>query len=459
LKGIVIVIFILAALLLVGFLIYFSPISEVNAADTCVTYSSSSNLITLTCGSRTLTQIYNNLQKYPNVLKKEDNISKIWLLNADLAVQKGATLSINSTDTSWLKINSPSGKAGYRLLVGGNIIINSVKITSWDIIKKNYVKTKMTNLIPRSYIIINGTGTANITNSEIAYLGYAHRDSYGLTYYSGATSHISNNKIHDLWYGFYSSGNDAHNIVIENNEIYRNSIYGIDLHTGSHDLVIRKNIIHDNGKHGIVCSSDCYNILIESNRISNNFQNGILLSNNISRSIIRDNSLYNNKGAQIFIQGISNNNSIYHNTINGGESGITISESSNNHIERNVILNPSQYGIHLLRAASQNVIGHNKISDASNYTLFIQDPHTDSNVIENNLFLTNSRQNAIKLYNTASSSHTRLINNTISTASSSLVWNMPLTIILIIVVALGAIIIAGRTVLIKRRVSSGQGSR
>jgi mannuronan 5-epimerase len=54
------------------------------------------------CEHANLTDIDNQLQN-PDVLHKE-TIDGVWLLNAGMVIENDATLFINSTNTSWLKI-------------------------------------------------------------------------------------------------------------------------------------------------------------------------------------------------------------------------------------------------------------------------------------------------------------------------------------------------------------------
>ena len=66
---------------------------------------------------------------------------------------------------------------------------------------------------PRPFITVekDATGTTDITNPEIAYLGY-EKGSFsgvgtaGLNYYGGDGSILRDNNIHHLYFGFYSSG-------------------------------------------------------------------------------------------------------------------------------------------------------------------------------------------------------------------------------------------------------------
>ena len=60
------------------------------------------------CDSANLTDIYNQLRN-SDVLEKAESLTsgQVWLLDAGIIIKNGATLYINSTDTSWLKIVAP----------------------------------------------------------------------------------------------------------------------------------------------------------------------------------------------------------------------------------------------------------------------------------------------------------------------------------------------------------------
>ena len=102
-------------------------------------------------------------------------------------------------------------------------------------------------------------------------------------------------------------------MVIENNQVHHNTIYGLDPHTGTHDMIIRKNVVHDNGQFGIICSLNCNNITIENNEVySNGDKNtgaGIMFSRNMVNSIARNNDVHHEAAAAISISQ-SNNNQI-----------------------------------------------------------------------------------------------------------------------------------------------------
>src|SRR5215203_1767943 len=373
--------------------IYFSPIQATTTDASCIRYNSSEKVISITCKGANLTGVYNQL-KDPNLLRKGVDGDGVWLLNAGIVIEKDATLFINSSDTSWLKIVAPPtyneetasneeernsenlvAKAnGIEVL--GSLKINSVKMTSWDPFSNNYaVNEGKRNLrgteyevelgSPRPFISVEGeaTGTTDITNSEIAYLGYeggvGGGPVVGLTYFGGDGSVISNNDIHHLYFAFYSNG--VGHITIENNHIHDSGHYALDPHTGTHDMIIRNNTVEDNGSIGIICSLDCYNITIENNTVSNNTKMGIMLSRNTFDSLVRNN------------------------IVSGEEQGIVISESHNNEINNNKV-SDSGRGIDLDKESTENVIYANillNIPDPSD-ALYIEEGAAEQNDLYSN---------------------------------------------------------------------------
>jgi parallel beta-helix repeat protein len=326
----------------------------------------------ITCAYANIVDIYNQINDN-NILSKESSTENIWLLNAGLDIQRGATLYINSTDTNWLKIVS-DGINPNAIHVFGSLKIDSVKITSWNPSTNSYGTTNGTRhsaedklvthigtLRPVIKVEGDATGTTDITNSEIAYLGYEGGTSpgaSGLSYYGGDNSIIKNNKIHNLYFGFYSKG--VGGIVIEDNLIYDNDIYGLDPHTGTHDMVIRNNIVYNNGGFGIICSVDCYNITIENNKVHDNYH-GIMLSRNMTNSIVKGNNIYNENVTGIAISD-SYNNQIFRNTISNSEDGVFLNvKASNNQIFRNTISNSSNAIVFSSDAGSDNTLTDNKI--------------------------------------------------------------------------------------------------
>jgi parallel beta-helix repeat protein len=341
--------------------------SSSSSSSECITYNPEEKVITITCKSANMTDINNQLND-PDVLHKETT-NGVWLLNAGIIIEEDATLYINSTDTSWLKI-AADGETAYPILVSGSLKIDSVRISSWDPNTNDYALTEDSHRegievevgTPRPYIRIEeeATGNTDITNSELAYLGYegglgAGRS--GLRYDGGDGSIIRGNNIHNMWFAFYSDG--VGGIVIENNHIHHNGHYGLDPHTGTHDMIIRNNTVHDNGAIGIICSVDCHNITIENNKVYNNTNMGIMFSRNMSDSVARYNTVSNEEQGIVISE--SHNNEIYNNTVSDSGSGIDIDEdSSENVVYNNTIINipdPSE-ALHLRDGASEQNTHH-----------------------------------------------------------------------------------------------------
>ena len=124
------------------------------------------------------------------------------------------------------------------------------------------------------------------------------------------TSILKGNHHHNR-FGFYSVG--IGNMVLEDNHVHHNFMYGFDPHTGTHDMIIRNNTVFDSGAMGIICSLDCYNILIEDNEVYNSFGSGIMFSRNMTNSIARNNYVYNEE--QCIFVSASHNNQVYNNTV------------------------------------------------------------------------------------------------------------------------------------------------
>jgi mannuronan 5-epimerase len=360
----------------------------------------------------------------------------VWILNAGIVIGKKASLIIDSTDTSWLKIvstptmqlkqksaNMTEEEADYSddtltvimtdmnsnasisnnftdvkngtivvskhngdnpngIHVHGSLKIDSVKITSWDPEKNDVVKfgfgkrpgeehtkSDYDTAEPRAFIRVSkdATGTTNITNSEIAYLGYSCSRCAGISYYGGEGSIIKNSEIHNLLKGYYSKNMGY--MLIEGNKFHDNYLYGIDPHTGSNNIIIRKNIVYSNNASGIICSKDCHSLLIEDNEVYDNSGagRGISFSINTTNSIARNNHVYDNPRCIAFNRE-SNFNQVYNNTLLNCNTGISVSGTSNNLIHDNKIDNVSN-GISIENITNQ--IYNNEISSSKNGIIFM----------------------------------------------------------------------------------------
>ena len=159
------------------------------------------------------------------------------MLNANLNIANGANFYINSTDASWLKINSTTPESAYDIDIFGNMNIDSVKITSWNSTSNNYTTTD--GKVPRASITImpKASGKTDIVNSEISYLGYnsTHRD--GLAYFGSNGGVFANNTMHDIWNGPHLQGTG------EKPKIHDNRISAVANYSNQGELQNASNLI------------------------------------------------------------------------------------------------------------------------------------------------------------------------------------------------------------------------
>ena len=359
--------------------------------NSCINFDKVDRLIKIACSHADLPLI----EKYVNnsdIVKRENHDNKNWVLNAGLLIEKNSIFYINSSTVDWLKviptqvtnankttvnnIDNPNG-----IHVYGTLEIDSVKITSWDPIKQDVIqfnfgkrpgeehtKSYYDTSQPRVFIRISksATGTTNVTNSELAYMGYSCSRCSGISYYGGVGSIIQGNEIHHLLKGFYSK--DMRFMTIDDNHIHDNYLYGIDPHTGTRDMVIRNNLVYNNNASGIICSKSCQNIIIEGNKVYHN-KDGIAFSIETTNSIARNNLVYNQPRCVSFSRD-SNDNEVYNNTLTNCKTAVYIGDSSNNNIHNNKIIN-SESGIILTNVS--NYFRQNELYD-SKYGIVVLNP-------------------------------------------------------------------------------------
>jgi mannuronan 5-epimerase len=336
--------------------------AEAGGVRACIDYNQIENTITITCNASFLgvVQTIND----PAILEELENDE--YLLKANLQVVDGVTFAMSSygDNLQYLKITGANG-----IIVEGKILINGVKITSWNVSDDDVVQQDMNGSISRGYIQFAASEGAQILNSEFGYLGDVEPGRRGFDLFGGGgPSHdmgIRGSKSHDMWMAFYSNG--AYNIVVDGNEYYNNIKYALDPHTGTYNMNITNNWLHHNPI-GAICSDDCYNILIEGNVAHDNTNAGIFFSRNMTNSIARNNHVYNTNTGILVSE--SPNNQIYDNTIEGAmEEGILLFNpdipddglAEDNHVYNNTI-SDSENGIRLTRS-QDNILENITFSD------------------------------------------------------------------------------------------------
>jgi len=337
----------------------------------CIDYESSDNTISINCNSSFLdvVQTINDSDIIENVGNGE------YILNANLEVADGITFAMTSNQDGliYLKIAGENG-----ITVYGKILIDGVKITSWDVSDDDVIQQNINGTIPRAYIHFAASEGAQIINSEFGYLGFVEPGRRGFDLIGGGgPSHdmlVRSSKFHDMWMAFYSSG--AYNITVDGSEYYDNIKYSLDPHTTTHDMNITNNWIHDNPI-GVICSDRCWDILIEGNLIQDTTRAAIFFSRNMTDSIARDNHVIN------------------------AETGILLSESPNNQVYNNTIEGAMGEGIRLLNPelmddgmTEGNLVYDNAISDSE---IGIRATRSQNNIVENTTFSDNIESSEYRL--------------------------------------------------------------
>lgn len=352
----------------------------------CASFNHISRIINVT-GRCTLPDVYTAISD-ENILRKEPSAGA-WFLNSSILISKGATLFLASNEVNWMKISSDGrstmGRESnefvpYYIMNFGKLDIDGVKITSWNPKINSYTSQMPNGTVPRPFITIgNGSDPVRIVNSELAYLGYNSSRKQGISFYGGDFSTLRGNRIHDMWYGFFST--NVGNITIEGNSVLNNYKYGIDPHLRSHDMTIKKNFIY-NSRIGLICSLDCSNMLLEKNRIEKNNQIGLMLSRNATNSTLR----YNNISSSDIGLSVSNSNSnnVYYNIVSQANEGVSVkNNSTNNILSNNTVIGPKECGILVSTGSKNNFIYSNYIHNYNKSGICL------SNGAQNNSFSSN----------------------------------------------------------------------
>jgi parallel beta-helix repeat protein len=336
-----------------------------NAAEAgeggCIDYDQGENTITINCNASFL-DVIQAINNDPDVIENLGNGE--YLLNANLEIADGVTFEMtsNSDGLQYLKIAGANG-----IIVYGKILIDGVKITSWDVSDDDVIEQNINGTIPRGYIQFAASEGAQIINSEFGYLGFVEPGRRGFDLLGGGEpSHdmlIRGSKFHDMWMAFYS--NAAYNITVDGNEYYNNIKYSLDPHTTTHDMNITNNWIHDNPI-GPICSDRCWDILIEGNLVQDTANAAIFFSRNMTDSVARNNHVIN------------------------ARTGILLSESPNNQVYNNIVEGATEQGILLFNpdiaddgSTEGNTVYNNVISSSDNG---IRSTRSHTNVVENTTF-------------------------------------------------------------------------
>ncbi len=334
-------------------------------------WASSSNRIYIEDGgSATLSQIQAALPNAP--LQRVTPGSDIWLLQAHLYVQDGSRLDLHGPeaggDVGELRLYSANhgGEHNFITIVAdhGQIDIQQTRIVSWDPDAQGpdteYSQYGRAHIRVSSRFDSDGVtpleSRMDIVASEVAWLGYAGAEAYGLSWKVNGSGpdlyerlqvrgDIHDSYIHHNYFGIYTYGHQSG--IWRNNEVSHNVQYGIDPHDDSDDLLIADNNVHDNGNHGIIASQRCDRVIIRNNRSYGNAGNGIMLHRDSNDAVVEGNQAYQN-----------------------GDSGIAVFASSRAVIRNNELLDNALYGMRFSVGSADNLVEDNVVAYSGRHGLF-----------------------------------------------------------------------------------------
>jgi parallel beta-helix repeat protein len=302
-----------------------------------------------------------------------DRERRIWLLGANLVITSGSALRLHGPaaggDVAELRLKSNNSSAGGSFVSvtadHGYLDIRATRITSWDT-ERNGPDTEYESYGRafirvrsrlRSMVLIPLQSRMDITDSEVAYLGYGANESYGLVWKVVAPQpyvfghvrvygNVVRSRIHHNYFGLYTSG--AQDSEWRDNQVYQNVHYGLAPHNRSDDLRIERNDVHHNGHHGITVRQRCLRASIRDNRVWRNGEGGITVHRDSNDAVVTGNEVFAN-----------------------AESGITIYASSGAVVRDNVSLDNGMIGVQLAMGTTGSRVENNEIGGNHVYGVFV----------------------------------------------------------------------------------------
>lgn len=282
-----------------------------------------------------------------------------------------------------VRLKSDSSGFVYMKFFNSDALIEDAAITSWD---EGAGGPDIDRSDGRSYVLARYDGRMDVISSDIGYLGYSAGESYGISWrvplgekdqYT-ITGRVEDSTIHHNHFGIYT--HSAEKMVIQNNVVHSNHVYGIDPHDDSNNLLIDGNEVYGNGTHGIIISKRCLNNTISNNVTYDNALAGIMLDKESDGNVVEFNTAYGNRDG-IAIYG-SSDNTIRNNNIHDNYRGIIAKDNShNNDIYDNTIINHDTYGFYLRAGADRNTIRQNTVQNSQKYNVYVK---TSGNEVADN---------------------------------------------------------------------------
>jgi parallel beta-helix repeat protein len=186
--------------------------------------------------------------------------------------------------------------------VNADVQIDGVQITA---VTRDGSGPDRDQLHGRPFLLFTDGGRADIKNSEISFLGSNRSGAYGLSLRGRILGVLTHNQIHDNFFGIYATNTAG--LTLQDNDVYKNGVYGIEAYRGSRNVQIKDNQVFENGSHGIILSRECVDSQIANNWVHHNGGSGIVLNEHSDRNTISANAVEDNKGDGVVVTASADN--------------------------------------------------------------------------------------------------------------------------------------------------------
>lgn len=293
-----------------------------------------------------------------------------------ILVQPGATLVINGSETTEVRLSTDRGVF---LANAGTLLVLRSKVTSWSD-QQSEPTSYSKDLTFRPFISSYIRSKTYLAGSQFEHLGYMAPTAYGLSLSSHPernrgrsseswpTGQIVECTFLGLFYGFYSF--EARDVAIVSCTYDQSIRYGIDPHDRSKRLIIANNVAKRTiERHGIIGSREINDSFIFGNWSYENHQSGIMLDRQCSNNVVADNQVFNNgQGIAIYE---SDSNLVTHNVIVANKSsGIRIRNSADTHVQENTVVGNGDYAFEVY---SKTLDDHGKrVARGDHYDAYVE---------------------------------------------------------------------------------------
>lgn len=361
----------------------------------------------------------------------EEGPAGVWLLRANLLIERGVTLALRGPEVAELRLRSEPGPAIASLFAdeerpaepqgegydrsrfvylrtnSGSLTIDGVRVYAWD---PGAGAVDAEPRDGRAYLLAKFDARLDIANAELGYLGFADGESYGVSWRDinatdspairrRVTGTVVNSRFHHNYYGVYTY--QASGMIFRGNQFDHNHSYGFDPHDYSVDFVVEDNTAFANGNHGFIISRGCTGFSFRRNTsYGNNNSDPTLRAHGFmldagsptspepqassSRNLLEANHAYDNEGYGLRILG-SDDNIVRANHFERNHHGLSVElDSDGNTIEDNRIVASRSHGL-VLRGAARTLVKGNSVSASGAHGIYLYDATVDNQLVANSV--------------------------------------------------------------------------